>query len=346
MTPPPATPEFVPSTLDQLLDPEWLAPVLGLGPDEQIVQVSPVDSLVTVASKVRFQVTVEAADDTRRIHRYCAKGHFDGKPSSLMSETHFYRRLAPGLGLRVPAVSYTGIDDEARNWVIIMEDVVAAGGRFLSAHEPYSADTCRQTLDQLARLHALTWEDADLLRVDWLAPRMARMAERYSVEYLQALLDDGRAEGLARELRDGARVKEALLRTSAWPGRSVIHGDAHSGNVYLDPEQRACWIDWQNVQAGNWAIDVSYHMATTLDIEDRRAHERDLLQFYLRRLHDHGSIDVSWAEAWEGYVRAFSYGYFLWVITTISSREVVLIHMPRLAVALTDHETFLRLGVA
>jgi hypothetical protein len=33
------------------------------------------------------------------------------------------------------------------------------------------------------------------------------------------------------------------------------------------------------------------------------------------------------------------------VITRISSRAVVLIHIPRLAAALTDHDTFRRLGV-
>jgi hypothetical protein len=35
----------------------------------------------------------------------------------------------------------------------------------------------------------------------------------------------------------------------------------------------------------------------------------------------------------------------LWVITRVSSRAVVLIHIPRLAAALTDHDTFRRLGV-
>jgi hypothetical protein len=37
-------------------------------------------------------------------------------------------------------------------------------------------------------------------------------------------------------------------------------------------------------------------------------------------------------EAWEMFTLTFSYGYgyFLWVITQISSRTVVLIHIPRL----------------
>jgi hypothetical protein len=37
-------------------------------------------------------------------------------------------------------------------------------------------------------------------------------------------------------------------------------------------------------------------------------------------------------------------GYFLWVITQISSRAVVPIHLPRIAAVLADHDTFRRLG--
>ena len=82
-----------------------------------------------------------------------------------------------------------------------------------------------------------------------------------------------------------------------------------------------------------------------LDIEDRRAHEGELLRHYLGELDTLGAPAPPWDEAWEQYRRSFSYGYFLWVITRISSRAVVLIHIPRLAAALTDHDTFRRLGV-
>jgi hypothetical protein len=86
-------------------------------------------------------------------------------------------------------------------------------------------------------------------------------------------------------------------------------------------------------------------LATVLDVESRRAHEADLLRHYLQQLESHGTMAPEWDEAWEQYTLSFSYGYFLWVITRISSRAVVLIHIPRLAAALTDHDTLRRLGV-
>jgi aminoglycoside phosphotransferase (APT) family kinase protein len=340
-------PTTIPTTVDALLDPEWLTAALDdVGDDERVVDVSTEESLATVASKLRFAVTVEAADGTRRVQQYCAKGQFDGTKSSLgWSETHFYRDLAPHVTTRVPRVYYAGIDDETGHSVVIMDDVVAIGGRFMSAHDPYPIATARDTLGQLARLHAATWRDEPLMASDWLAPRMMRMAETYADDYLQSLLDDGRGPDIAPELRDARNVKAALLRTAQFAPTCVIHGDTHSGNVYLDKKGRACWLDWQIVQRGTWATDVSYHLGTTLAIDDRRAHEAELLRHYLGELASQGAAAPAFDDAWEQYTLGFSYGYFLWVITRISSRAVVLIHIPRLAAALADHDTYRRLGV-
>jgi aminoglycoside phosphotransferase (APT) family kinase protein len=338
--------ESVPATIEALLDARWLTRALDwVGDGERVIEVATEESLSTVATKVRFRATVEVADGSRRTEAYCAKGHFDGSPSSLLSETHFYRDLAPRLSVRAPQAYYTGIDDDTGRSVVIMDDVVARNGRFLSAHDPYSPDTARETLGQLARLHAGTWDDRKLMEADWLAPRMKRMAEFYAEDYLQSLLDDGRGPDIAPELREARTVKAALLRTAEMAPTCVIHGDTHSGNVYLDGDGRACWLDWQNVQRGWWATDVAYHLATTLEVEDRRAYEADLLRHYLHELASSGAPAPEFDEAWEQYTSGFAYGYFLWVITRISSRAVVLIHIPRLAAALTDHGTYRRLGV-
>jgi aminoglycoside phosphotransferase (APT) family kinase protein len=163
---------------------------------------------------------------------------------------------------------------------------------------------------------------------------------------LQSLLDDGRATALAPVLRDATTLQAAMLRTAELAPTCVLHGDTHSGNSYLDADGRACWLDWQVVQRGHWSIDVSYHLGTVLSVEDRREHEQDLLRHYLGELEARGVRPPSFDDAWERYTLGFTWGYFLWTITRISSRAVVLLHVPRLAAALTDHDTFRRLGVA
>jgi hypothetical protein len=152
-------------------------------------------------------------------------------------------------------------------------------------------------------------------------------------------------EGLDGELRDAGNLLEAVKKTSAHEITCVIHGDTHSGNSYLDARGAACWLNWQVVQRGNWATDVAYHIATVLDVEDRRDHEAGLLRHYLLQMEKLGAPVPSWEEAWALYASSFAWGYFLWVITRISSRAVVLVHIPRLAAALADHDTYRRLGV-
>jgi aminoglycoside phosphotransferase (APT) family kinase protein len=334
-----------PTDLDTIFDHDWLTSGLDdVGADERVVHVEELDRSRTLATKVRFAATIEAADGRRRTRTYCLKAHFGDGPETLRTETHVYRELRPQLDLRSPRAHYTGIDETEQRCLVIMDDVESDGGRFLSAHQPYPTATCADALGQLARLHAATWDDARW-DVDWLASRMTMTAGLFSTAALQDLLDDGRGDAVARELLDARRLQAAVAVTADLPATCVIHGDTHSGNVYLDAEGRACWLDWQVAQRGNWSVDVSYHIATALDIDDRRAHEQQLLRGYLDELERLGIDAPSCDEAWERYTLGFSWGFLLWTITRISSRAVVLVHLPRLGAALADHDTWRRLGV-
>jgi aminoglycoside phosphotransferase (APT) family kinase protein len=303
-----------------------------------------VDSSRTIAEKVRFTVTIERADSTRVQHPLCAKGHFEDGINSLHTEAAFYRHLRPRLDVRAPRAHYTGLDLEARRGLIVMDDIVALGGTIGSAHEPYTLDTCRDALGQLALLHASTWDDPGF-DVDWLAPRIVAMADLFPRDRLQGLLDDGRGPDLPAALRRADLLHDAMHRTAERPFTCVVHGDTHSGNSYRDADGRSCWFDWQVTQRGHWSIDVAYHLGTVLTVEDRRHHEADLLRHYLDELARLGVDAPDFGQAWDLYTSGFAWGYFLWAITQISSREVVLIHVPRLGAALVDHDTYGRLGV-
>ncbi len=328
-----------------VIDADWLDMALDVvGPEDRVVAVEQAGSSRTVAEKIRFAVTVEVADGTRRIYPLCVKAHFDAF-NSLLTEAHAYRDLLPRLGVRAPRAHHCGVDDDANRGLIVMDDVEALGGRFLGAHEPYSVETCRDALGQLALLHARTWLDPTW-DVPWLAPRIEQMTTFFDADTLQPLLDDGRGPELPAVLRDASALRAAMLRLAEVAPTCVLHGDTHSGNAYLDAEGRVCWLDWQVSQRGHWSVDVSYHLGTVLDVETRRAHETELLQHYLDELRSHGVDAPSFDEAWADYGVGFVWGYFLWVITRISSRAVVLLHIPRLGAALTDHDTYRRLGVA
>ncbi len=339
--------DLVPRDLASLLDPAWLARALDdIGESDRILAVEHVGSSRTLAEKVRFRVTVEDPAGARRTTAYCVKAHFEQEgPQTLASEARFYRDLAPRVGVRTPRAYYAGLEEATGRALVVMEDVVANGGHFLDAHQPYSLDTTRDSLGQLARLHAATWGDPAPAGCGWLVPKMSDMVDMVPTDVLQGMLNDGRGPDLAPELRDAKLLAAAVRETAGAAATCVLHGDTHSGNVYLDAAGQACWLDWQVIQPGHWSTDVAYHLSTVLETRDRRSHEAALLRHYLAELDALGVAAPSFDEAWDAYTLGFSWGYFLWAITRISSRAVVRIHIPRIGAALTDHDTYRRLGV-
>ena len=60
----------------------------------------------------------------------------------------------------------------------------------------------------------------------------------------------------------------------------MIHGDPHIGNLF-DDHGRTGFLDWGIINVGAPMRDAGYFLTMAMAIEDRRAHERDLLRHYL-----------------------------------------------------------------
>ena len=122
-----------------------------------------------------------------------------------------------------------------------------------------------------------------------------------------------------------------------------MHGDAHAGNVWEGPEGIGL-VDWQVLQRGHWSLDVAYHIAAALDIEDRRTHERALLAHYCDALAEHGGDRIDAETAFAQYRAAFPYGLLLWGITRRVEPAIVRRFVQRLGTAADDHGSFALLG--
>lgn len=344
-----------PLDLETVLSPAWLDAALGVPfPGVRVTSTSTVETLTTVATKVRFRLEYDenpgGAPDA-----LCVKGYFEN-PAMVAAgqvEARFYRLVAPHVDVRMPRCVYAAVDEDSGHGLVLMDDLVATGSRFLTALSPYSVDQAAATLEQLARLHTVDLDTADgstrgSTDDPWIAPRLEGYLEYVSADRLQSQLDDGRADGLAPEMRRADRVRAALVgvaRHSASDARCLVHGDAHAGNVYLDPNGAPGLIDWQVVQRGAWELDVAYHVASVLGVEDRRRNERALVEHYLgvvaARVGDAPTLDA----AWDAYCQALAYGYFMWAITQRVDRPIIETFTRRLGTAVEDHGSLERLGV-
>ena len=301
-----------------------------------------------VSTNARFTIECAGGVPDGLSPNLCVKGYF-GELGALSREAgepeaYFYRDIAGPTGMHTLRCVYADVDPETGNNLVITEDVVAQGGTFLDALSVYTPDQVSQSLDELAMLHAATWCDSSLADVEWLAPRFARLHAARGVAEIRGNFEGPIGAGVPSEVRDADRLDGAhrtlatiALRAYPW---CVIHGDAHVGNLYLDGNGRPSFVDWQLVQRGPWYLDVGYHIASALAIDDRRGHEHDLVRHYLDHLATAGVDAPSFEDAWLGIRRGIVHGFFLWGITLKVNPAITTELLTRLGTAAADHDAF------
>ena len=101
------------------------------------------------------------------------------------------------------------------------------------------------------------------------------------------------------------------------PPLGLVHGDYRLDNMLFGapgaPRPFAA-VDWQTVGWGQVMTDASYFLGGSLTLEDRRAHEQELLREYHDALQDHGVRGFGWEECWEGYRRQAFLGVLMTVV--------------------------------
>jgi len=348
---------FDPAPLDlaETLRAEWLGQALGgKASPLDVRRVHIVDQFGPSCTKVRMELEYGSSVPTDYPNAFCLKGFF-GDPSMgylksgvQLTEAGFYRDIAPSLPMRLAQCVHAGSDPETGAGVILMHDLISGGARFLTALSPYSATQAQASLDQLAKLHAASWGEEALAQWPWVRARVEELT-RYDVvppTRLTELMQGERGEPLPDAIRDGERIYSALRqiarRDAALP-HCLIHGDAHAGNVFESADGTG-FVDWQLLQRGHWSLDVAYHIAAVLTVEERRACEQDLLRYYLDRLTSLGVSAPGWDEAWDRYRESLAYGMFLWAITLRVDPPVIHEFNRRLGTAVADHDSLERLG--
>jgi hypothetical protein len=341
-----------PANLDEVLAPTWLSAMLAeRWPGATVRDVRIVEVLATQATKARLALEVEGggADVPTRV---CIKGVLTdtgATPSASIIETLFYREAAATLPVRVPACIYASLNADKSRGVVVMQDVIAAGGGFCTALDPFTPEQALDGLDQLARLHAAAWEGTSAYALGWVHSFLDRITHRPAMPAatLQELLDGPRGEPLSPAVRDAGRLQRALEQLAAEvreAPRCLVHGDAHAGNVYRQADGQLGLVDWQILQKGEWAQDVAYHLAAVLSPEDRRVHECALLDEYRARLKALGGPQLAADAAWRRYRGAMIYGFYLWAITRKVEPAITHEFVRRLGIAAEDLKSFELLG--
>ena len=237
-------------------------------------------------------------------------------------EAWFYRVLNPKVRMNTPGVFFADFADSGYG-VIVMEDLVERGATLTQCTQSAPPERMRRSLRELAKLHARFWEDAFLdgphLDVPMRADNHTSDWPRSNgPEVIAKFMATDRCAQMPASVRDPQRIDRAFwvhLEDMKNNGPfCLLHGDTHPGNGFVDADGAPGFFDWQTIAKGPWAYDISYHIISSLDVEDRRRHEKELLEFYLDQLAAFGvSAPPSFDAAWLQYRRYIAYGLHIWI---------------------------------
>jgi Ecdysteroid kinase-like family len=217
-------------------------------------------------------------------------------------EAQFYSDVGPSVELRVPRAYFTATAGDG-SFVLVLEDLAAAGCAFSDGEWGVTASAAADALEGLAGFHA-RFEDPAVRAAT--APWLATPAKRRSdgtAHLLRSVLDEWRDALTPAYLAAGELYVEHHDRIDElWNSgpQTYIHGDPHIGNVFLD-DGRVGFFDWGLSRLSTHIRDVSYFLTMTVDPDERRRSERDLIGIYLDALRAAGGAEIRFEDAWAAH---------------------------------------------
>jgi aminoglycoside phosphotransferase (APT) family kinase protein len=180
----------------------------------------------------------------------------------------------------------------------------------------------------MATLHAHFWESPrfrdDLAWVPHYESRKRDMAwERFITGQMVGLtrrrFEATLGEPLVRAAETVMKRRDLLERLWSEGPRTLVHGDAHFGNLYFVDDEPG-FLDWQVCARAPGMRDVSYLLCNSLPAELREARERDLIAGYLEALRARGVEAPSFETAWHQH-RLFALYTFIAAAFTAAAGE-------------------------
>jgi hypothetical protein len=237
-------------------------------------------------------------------------------------EVRFYTGLAATVDIRVPHCHHGEWDPESGDFALVLEDM--SGSEQGDQLTGCTVARAAVTVEELARLHGPRWDDPALHDLDWLS-RRSGPDDGAQLQMLWSMVVGGflhtfgpRLDAAALDLLDrfGQVVGE-------WVGGidgplAVTHGDFRLDNLLYGVDASApavTAVDWQTPGHGAPIGDLSYFLGAGLQVPDRRAHERDLVERYGAALAAYGvAVTSDWL--WEQYRRMAFAGVIMAVVAS------------------------------
>lgn len=330
---------------------EWLTGALGSSlPDVEVTRVEILDQHSGTTGRARL--LLEYARGSSGPETVFVKlPPFDESQRNILAftdmgrrEAGFYARLAAETPLRVPGSYFAAYGDGPMDYIMVLEDLEAAGCSFLTRLEPHADDHAEQLIDSLGRLHAHFWEDARFdEELSWVKPAMRHELGATLVDHAREQFGRDFPPVFTELCRLYSENYEAVSDLWDVGEQTLIHGDTHAGNQFVE-NGRVGLYDWAVISRSPGIRDVSIYLGNSCPTDLRRREQERLLRTYHQVLADAG-VDVPDVDVlWERYRLGVLYA---WVAATTTAAmgsawqpiEVGMLGMTRATETCADLET-------
>lgn len=243
------------------------------------------------------------------------------RPTRVYEREHrFYAELAGETTVRTPEIYHvicnTSADETVEEqYLLLMEDLgdLTLGDQLGGV----SLEQARAALIGLAGHHARFWNGAGLENAPFIPEVNGPLNKAGEAIYGASL--PGFKEVFADALRPemvpfadayGKSHPGLLDRFAAMP-HTLMHFDYRADNLFFEDDGTVVVIDWQSISKGGGAADVAYFLSQNLPVDDRRAHEADLLHAYHDELGAKGVTGYSYEQFFEDYRVGVIYGWII-----------------------------------
>ena len=230
------------------------------------------------------------------------------------AEIRFYDELAPEVSVGLPEIYFTQIRSGTADFVIVMEDLSHL--TMVNQSEGVALDQALAAVKVLAGIHAVWWDKAQNSALEWI-PSMIGPRIEYVDQLLEQIcpvfeagfgkyLPAGGLELYRRFAGNYLKINAELAERSPW---TLAHQDYRVENMLFDKQAgEVIVIDWQGIGRGPGAYDLAYFLGGSMDIDLRRAHERELVNAYHAQLLEGGVVGYTLSQAWDDYCFAHLQG--------------------------------------
>jgi hypothetical protein len=231
-------------------------------------------------------------------------------------EARFYEALAAEAPVRVPRPWFAAHGDAPTDYILVLEDLEASGCTFPKDVDEHARRHGRQVVEALARLHAHFWDDERFAsELSWVPPAMRGALGARLIEQARERFGADFPPVFAELCRLYAGHHERVCELWDEGESTLIHGDTHTGNQFLDGP-RVGLYDWAVISRSPGIRDVAIFLCTSCSPDLRRAEQESWLRAYRQGLVDAGVDAPALETLWQRYRRAVLYG---WVAATATA---------------------------